>query len=110
MIRRPPRSTLFPYTTLFRSRLRQRPHGHTAESVDIVDERLVRREAEVAVRRIGIDREGPRARERECAHRAEEPAREPAPAADEDDGVADPLDRPPLGDEQEGARDEEEAR
>src|SRR5258708_18647929 len=32
MIRRPPRSTLFPYTTLFRSRLlaatRARPHGH----------------------------------------------------------------------------------
>src|SRR5260370_29907244 len=25
MIRRPPRSTLFPYTTLFRSRLAQRP-------------------------------------------------------------------------------------
>src|SRR3712207_7115205 len=25
MIRRPPRSTLFPYTTLFRSRLRSRP-------------------------------------------------------------------------------------
>src|SRR2546421_8966357 len=36
MIRRPPRSTLFPYTTLFRSRLRTlsflgtRPHSHTA--------------------------------------------------------------------------------
>src|SRR5437764_2278995 len=29
MIRRPPRSTLFPYTTLFRSRLR-----HLAENVD----------------------------------------------------------------------------
>src|SRR2546422_3520102 len=28
MIRRPPRSTLFPYTTLFRSRLR-RSHGKT---------------------------------------------------------------------------------
>src|SRR6266516_4833305 len=27
MIRRPPRSTLFPYTTLFRSRLHQRPAG-----------------------------------------------------------------------------------
>src|SRR5438309_7032013 len=26
MIRRPPRSTLFPYTTLFRSHLRRRPH------------------------------------------------------------------------------------
>src|SRR2546422_10181498 len=28
MIRRPPRSTLFPYTTLFRSRPRRRPVGH----------------------------------------------------------------------------------
>src|SRR3712207_7872033 len=27
MIRRPPRSTLFPYTTLFRSGARQRAHG-----------------------------------------------------------------------------------
>src|SRR2546427_7698134 len=27
MIRRPPRSTLFPYTTLFRSRRTRRPHG-----------------------------------------------------------------------------------
>src|SRR3712207_8961010 len=27
MIRRPPRSTLFPYTTLFRSRGQQRSHG-----------------------------------------------------------------------------------
>src|SRR3712207_7192316 len=27
MIRRPPRSTLFPYTTLFRSRKSVRPHG-----------------------------------------------------------------------------------
>src|SRR5436189_4448844 len=27
MIRRPPRSTLFPYTTLFRSRLEARPGG-----------------------------------------------------------------------------------
>src|SRR3712207_8218495 len=27
MIRRPPRSTLFPYTTLFRSHQRRRPHS-----------------------------------------------------------------------------------
>src|SRR2546430_5345928 len=30
MIRRPPRSTLFPYTTLFRSRLADRAHRGTA--------------------------------------------------------------------------------
>src|SRR3712207_7455230 len=32
MIRRPPRSTLFPYTTLFRSRLGRLRRGHEAEA------------------------------------------------------------------------------
>src|SRR5258708_21304699 len=32
MIRRPPRSTLFPYTTLFRSRRRRRPRPHRGRS------------------------------------------------------------------------------
>src|SRR2546426_9270336 len=32
MIRRPPRSTLFPYTTLFRSRAAQRGSGRLADS------------------------------------------------------------------------------
>src|SRR5256885_8939733 len=31
MIRRPPRSTLFPYTTLFRSRLSESVRGHVGE-------------------------------------------------------------------------------
>src|SRR2546430_11610953 len=31
MIRRPPRSTLFPYTTLFRSQMLDRMHHHDAE-------------------------------------------------------------------------------
>src|SRR3989442_3153921 len=31
MIRRPPRSTLFPYTTLFRSRLSRRARAHAVE-------------------------------------------------------------------------------
>src|SRR2546430_11369378 len=39
MIRRPPRSTLFPYTTLFRSRRRQvadgRPYQPAARGVDL---------------------------------------------------------------------------
>src|SRR3712207_7138676 len=49
MIRRPPRSTLFPYTTLFRSDLQQ------ALAVDVADDRdheaagRVGREAEVVV-------------------------------------------------------------
>src|SRR2546425_7263922 len=32
MIRRPPRSTLFPYTTLFRSRFAEHPLGRTAHA------------------------------------------------------------------------------
>src|SRR3712207_7119332 len=31
MIRRPPRSTLFPYTTLFRSHVREQEHGQPEE-------------------------------------------------------------------------------
>src|SRR3712207_8390577 len=43
MIRRPPRSTLFPYTTLFRSaRHAQREHVEVRQAVDEV-ERAVRR-------------------------------------------------------------------
>src|SRR3712207_6856736 len=38
MIRRPPRSTLFPYTTLFRSR---RECGHQPDRAGSVDDRLV---------------------------------------------------------------------
>src|SRR5258708_12483935 len=34
MIRRPPRSTLFPYTTLFRSRLSRSSEGGTADGHD----------------------------------------------------------------------------
>src|SRR2546427_4147252 len=42
MIRRPPRSTLFPYTTLFRSRL-ERPHHRRQLQLD-ARKRLRRRE------------------------------------------------------------------
>src|SRR5256885_6178097 len=35
MIRRPPRSTLFPYTTLFRSRMH---HGHAVAALGLVHE------------------------------------------------------------------------
>src|SRR2546429_3690799 len=35
MIRRPPRSTLFPYTTLFRSLQRQRERGHVLGTVQV---------------------------------------------------------------------------
>src|SRR3989442_11180505 len=37
MIRRPPRSTLFPYTTLFRSRRRHHAHGiHVAQQLVVI--------------------------------------------------------------------------
>src|SRR5256885_7606376 len=36
MIRRPPRSTLFPYTTLFRSRIGGEPRQHLLGDLDIV--------------------------------------------------------------------------
>src|SRR3712207_8535158 len=36
MIRRPPRSTLFPYTTLFRSRDLRLPHPGRADEDDVV--------------------------------------------------------------------------
>src|SRR2546430_8981195 len=38
MIRRPPRSTLFPYTTLFRSRIVRPHHGITAQHINVVAE------------------------------------------------------------------------
>src|SRR3712207_7192684 len=52
MIRRPPRSTLFPYTTLFRSRLRGRRvghrHGRSVRHPPGHDQRDQRRAAEAA--------------------------------------------------------------
>src|SRR2546426_2955447 len=50
MIRRPPRSTLFPYTTLFRSRDRGRGLGHrsAAAAVDSEDPRRGGRVRDVA--------------------------------------------------------------
>src|SRR2546427_2359619 len=40
MIRRPPRSTLFPYTTLFRSHVAEQDIGLTGESVRLAREDL----------------------------------------------------------------------
>src|SRR2546430_12711619 len=37
MIRRPPRSTLFPYTTLFRSFTKFRQHHHDLAALDLLD-------------------------------------------------------------------------
>src|SRR2546427_8661854 len=65
MIRRPPRSTLFPYTTLFRSRSRRElfPEAPLAAPVDIVTGALAEaREAEPLVH----DVRGHEPRERTC--------------------------------------------
>src|SRR2546430_13752051 len=60
MIRRPPRSTLFPYTTLFRSQVARPGIGRAAQDHDalvrILEERLERVTAE-----IGVDGDGIRA-------------------------------------------------
>src|SRR2546427_7007011 len=48
MIRRPPRSTLFPYTTLFRSRLE--PAAQVDDGVGTAPEKIRRRKERKAVR------------------------------------------------------------
>src|SRR2546427_6247631 len=53
MIRRPPRSTLFPYTTLFRSRHEGHPHGRVRE---IAQHAAVQRAHRVGVLRAGLHR------------------------------------------------------
>src|SRR2546422_2373959 len=52
MIRRPPRSTLFPYTTLFRSHVARAPLGrerplHVAPALELGEDRLVRQPDDV---------------------------------------------------------------
>src|SRR2546422_5109372 len=50
MIRRPPRSTLFPYTTLFRSRVRRKHRAHLVLlAVEPRDEQHLHRAAAVPV-------------------------------------------------------------
>src|SRR3712207_7372656 len=48
MIRRPPRSTLFPYTTLFRSVVEDGAHPHLPEQRFEADEQLAHRVVELA--------------------------------------------------------------
>src|SRR3989442_15759551 len=50
MIRRPPRSTLFPYTTLFRSRERRVPHG----GADLLQCALLRRDPDLGLQLVGV--------------------------------------------------------
>src|SRR2546429_1667552 len=66
MIRRPPRSTLFPYTTLFRSHAEGDAAGRTGARGELRGQRGDRREGQPAG---GDDqREGDRARDRQAQH------------------------------------------
>src|SRR3712207_8048440 len=58
MIRRPPRSTLFPYTTLFRSHAADCGSGHVREGAAAVQERV--RADEFGTRRDGHEQRVPR--------------------------------------------------
>src|SRR5258708_15974372 len=72
MIRRPPRSTLFPYTTLFRSAEEAEPPG-PAGGACVGDRVLARRPSpEQAPQQRRGRREGLRARTRSPTHRSEE--------------------------------------
>src|SRR3989441_6739071 len=54
MIRRPPRSTLFPYTTLFRSQLRGEPPGPEGSILKLTGSELGVRIADVAGELLGM--------------------------------------------------------
>src|SRR2546422_3181175 len=63
MIRRPPRSTLFPYTTLFRSQRRQQDHVHRRRGGDAG--RRERAQSDARDRREGARGLGARPRDRD---------------------------------------------
>src|SRR2546425_5307281 len=67
MIRRPPRSTLFPYTTLFRSQLARTAHDRQRRRAAVAQDGQQRRVAAVAADegRLGIE---PRVGERDVPH------------------------------------------
>src|SRR3712207_9452655 len=75
MIRRPPRSTLFPYTTLFRSasataRGRSPPHGGSEVSL-VQRPYVLRRRLSLEIRRAGAGRAALRLRPRSEEHTSE---------------------------------------
>src|SRR2546430_16342530 len=95
MIRRPPRSTLFPYTTLFRSHLAEPEARRGALRPGRIDFRLIQGGGAVgAARTLGAGRQ-PGARERRAGVgrvAADQPAAPPARPAP---GVAAPRHDPP---------------
>src|SRR2546430_4273569 len=73
MIRRPPRSTLFPYTTLFRSEQRVRGELHAQRrQVRLGERALERRRAQLRVAQALVEREAGNQREPEAVGRSEE--------------------------------------
>src|SRR5690348_17982504 len=56
MIRRPPRSTLFPYTTLFRSWLAHGPSNLALDLVECSDRRITRAAVETVARELADGR------------------------------------------------------
>src|SRR5689334_24678630 len=70
MIRRPPRSTLFPYTTLFRSRRAPRPDRARRRGARRAD-RACGPAHRLAARRRRADRRGRRAKRRSEEHTSE---------------------------------------
>src|SRR5260370_32797432 len=60
MIRRPPRSTLFPYTTLFRSHRKEDPRDAVSKGFARVCECIIPRSADVATRPKGQRRRRPK--------------------------------------------------
>src|SRR2546426_8497712 len=89
MIRRPPRSTLFPYTTLFRSPAHLR-RGEDGGNVEIALFRRRRTDAERLVRESDVQRVRVRGGmhgdglHAELARRADHPQRDLTPVGDED--------------------------
>src|SRR5437016_9701648 len=71
MLRRPPRSTLFPYTTLFRSHVRRDDAGRAHDALlrgAHADHNRPRADRAVAVLHDRLDRPDRRARDRDLEH------------------------------------------
>src|SRR5688572_32050663 len=62
MMRRPPRSTLFPYTTLFRSRNGRQAQADMTSAADLLNRARQKREEAIALRRLAarLDRKSTR--------------------------------------------------
>src|SRR6267142_2344301 len=92
------------------ARLGERPYRRTAQPIHVVDQLLVRREAEIAVGWIRIEGEGPAADQRQQRDATEERAGEPGAPRDDDDHAADLPEGPPRAREHVDAGNDEDGR